>query len=264
MMRVVFIPYAIFLDKNYPVQFPPAYVNLVDKIIVPRGTADFFSSHLPSLQVSKFVELGYPSADYIDVTGEPRDLSGGRHEPTVLWSPHWSVGGSKYSISTFRKTADQVLSLARQAGSKWHWILRPHPVLASRLRGSIGRKGSFLSRWSSLENTSFSQSHFAFDFARADLQILDSLSFLAEFSLTGRPSVFLERKGKQYGNFFNPMGQDFYEANYSLKENLTLSLEDFPLKEPAERAQNRLGMARKYMLPPSGRFDAQVVSEVLG
>lgn len=241
----VFLPYSVFLDRNHTLQFPKEYLRKIGGVATPHGTAEVFGRHLPKKLGQKFWELGYLSSDFFLKSAPTEDVS--NRKVRVLWSPHWSTGDTSFQISTFDSSKTGILGFARAHQSRFDWVLRPHPNL---LRNESARV--FIEEWDQLSNTSISLGNYTQLFRDVDLQILDSVSFLAEFSLTGRRSIFLRRSDKDYGQYFNPLGDAFLAMNSSRSlEGALANLENYA-PESAQEMAVRQKEARHFLGPPRG------------
>lgn len=136
-------------------------------------------------------------------------VAGGSGPRRVVWAPHHSLSPRSLRLGTFDWSGPAMLQLAR-THPELAFVLRPHPNLWAALDGwRPGGSSAFLKDWAALPNTALSQDGDALPvLAGAAALITDSVSFMAEFMLTGRPILRLTRSDatplSAYGQLLQP------------------------------------------------------------
>ena len=155
------------------------------------------AAQTPATRARQFVATGHPTADILSAGARLGPDPG--HRFTVLWSAHHSVGDDWIRFGTFAEAAPQMVEQARNH-PEWDFVFSAHPALLTKmdeheppLSGPL--VADFRREWGSLRNASvFGGGDYADQFRNSDVLVCDGVSWLAEYQLTDRPVVFLERE----------------------------------------------------------------------
>ncbi len=115
----------------------------------------------------------------------------------LLWTPHHSIEKNTWlQFATFQDNCLLFIELAKRLGDKIHIRLRPHPILFIKMKKTNPRLFTrFIREWEKLSNTSIDDYWDQIpSFEWSDALITDGVSFLAEYPLTNKPSIFIKRK----------------------------------------------------------------------
>lgn len=164
------------------------------------------------------VVVGHPRLDAIasacrDAKAKPQDV--GARPYRILWAPHHSVGADWLRFGTFPEHWRAIVDFTR-AEHDVEVMLRGHHLLFQSLR-DFGRMSSeeieaFRMEWMSLPNASVdTDPSYVDSFAWSDALLTDGVSFLAEYQLTQKPLIFIEREGHVP---FTPIGEMAAEGCY--------------------------------------------------
>lgn len=145
------------------------------------------------------VASGYPKFDaYAAPVKKHYWKSNSPHIKRIIWAPHYSVNTlSVINFGTFFTYAQKLLDLARSNTNHIEFIIKPHPALKSQC-AKLGLPtqifDDYINTWDSLPNTSVVTDGDYLDlFKTSDAIILDSLSFISEYMITGKPMCFLSK-----------------------------------------------------------------------
>ena len=198
--RPCYIPYGLDLVVEVGVARSHELHHSAWRIFVPsQGHVEFYRNHALNAGVN-VVAVGHPRLDEIAEAARrsaaQRGTQAGRPF-RLLWAPHHSVGGDWLNFGTFPHVCNDVIAYA-QAHADVLVCLRVHHILYAILRNdkimTQEEIDEFLRIWNGLPNTSLDEDpSYVGSFAWADALLTDGLSFLAEFQLTEKPLVFLER-----------------------------------------------------------------------
>jgi len=153
------------------------------------------------------VRSGSPALDHWD------EYSGRAPVPTVMWCPWWSTNGKmtgKAGYSTFLVTWRSMLA-EFEARPHMRFIFRPHPLLMEHMRAqrlwSELDEQEFEQRMGALPTVTVANSFLASShipqFEQAWAMVTDGVSYLGEFSYTGKPLLLTEAPGNMG---WNPVG----------------------------------------------------------
>ena len=209
------------------------------------------------IQARNVVVTGHPRLDEIvKAVNAGRETRCLQDRPfRVLWAPHHSVGTEWLRFGTFHYTSQTILRFAHE-NSDIHFVLRQHHILYEMLVQfniySQEQVDEFLMCWERLPNTSFDEDpSYVRSFAESDILLTDGVSFLAEYQVTLKPVVFIERKDHIAWTSFGERTLEGVYAFYDIGEALRkiLSLKN---GEEDERYSARRKLAEMMMPFPEG------------
>ena len=135
----------------------------------------------------------------------------------IIYAPHFSfhTPSRHTTISSFDENGLEMLAFA-QAHPKYKWVFKPHPALASNLRGELkwsdDQIQAYYDAWGQLGAIS-TDSNYITLFRHSAALITDSASFLCEYPPSGHPLIRLIPK-----HFDFPMRPGFGELVSTLYE----------------------------------------------
>lgn len=196
--KTVFVPYSVFLDNNYKSQFPMTSISDVSVVATYRGMPKTATSHLERRLRKRFCATGYPPMATIASNAVPlSERQSGLGPPTrFIWAPHWSVDAGRYATASIALGAEVVESLVRDSETGAEVLIRQHPFLfrwAESHGGQAARQAMELIQQTVAQSDriQFATGDYRDLFRDADAILLDSISFTAEFQLSGKPVVFI-------------------------------------------------------------------------
>ncbi|OOR92461.1 hypothetical protein B0181_01615 [Moraxella caviae] len=194
----------------------------------------------------KFVYLGNTKLEHIISSHKPLHNFERTGKINILWCPHHSIDGM-LNLGTFVQNCMDFVWLARQNPQLLHIKLRAHPFLFVKLEAMYPElTARFKQEWAALPNTSVDENwDCVASFSWSDLQITDGLSFLAEYPVIGKPSIFIEKEGHMP---FNANGELAVACNYVAKnmQDVVGYLQDF-LKNKLPVKQEQLTTFRNQI-----------------
>lgn len=185
--------YAIFVENN-------------------KETLEEFHNHA-KLGVTNIVPSGLPKYEYIS-----QKLINNKTEQKaskiILWAPHHSFSSNLLGFATFIESYKRILEEIIFFG--FSLIFRPHPLFEKKLlesnKISLEEYSEFKKTIEETPNFSFSQIADPIDdFNRSDMLLIDGISMLATYQLTGKPIVWID--SEQHA-LFTRMGQTMIESVY--------------------------------------------------
>lgn len=162
------------------------------------------------------IASGYPKLDaYSQAVKKQYWKTSSPDIKRIIWAPHYSIDtGTRINFSTFMLYCEQMFYLARSCKDHIEIILKPHPALKSHcLRMGVDREtfDGYMQAWSSLPNASIVTGGDYIDlFMTSDAMLLDSLGFISEYLVTGKPLCFLSKYKTfdELSTYFNDYGKE--------------------------------------------------------
>lgn len=166
----------------------------------------------------------------------------------IIWAPHHLDA----PLSNFLEYKDLFLSFA-QNRTDIQFAFRPHPGLKGSLQRIAGwdekKINEYYQSWQSLPNAFISEGDFADLFLSSDAMILDSVSFIAEYFLTGKPALIQTPKQNDFP--FNDFCKKLKEANYKSKDwnDILNFINEIVIKGNDTKKKDRLDILKRDFMP---------------
>lgn len=174
----------------------------------------------------------------------------------IIWAPHHLDA----PLSNFLEYHELFLKLAEN-DTNIQIAFRPHPGLKGSLKRMLHwsdeRIADYWQRWADLPNAFVSEGKFVPLFQYSDAMILDSISFLAEYMLTGKPALAHRPHAKDFP--FNAFGQELRSHLYHAEswEDTLVFIDNVVIKGNDEKREERLNYVKSNLYPPNGRTAAE-------
>lgn len=244
--------------------------NLVDKFFLPSEkqipyVKSCMSNHGANLAVTGSMKI----ERIFDGNYVPKDVWKPQNtmKKRIIWAPHHEDKTPKdmYQYDAFYDLCDLMFEIAYKYKDDIQIAFKPHPLLKTKLYRYWGEKTTeeYYQRWDTIENGQLETGEFIDLFLTSDAMILDSISFIAEYSATKKPSLFTV--GSHSRPMYNSFGQELYEMMYhaSAKENLYKQLSDFienvVIMGNDILYEQRASFVNKYIAPPNNKTAAENV-----
>jgi hypothetical protein len=198
-----YVPYSFMLFRGIDRQYRRPFHNELWKYFCPTPIHLQMAQKAAEDKGENVVVTGYPKMDFFLKKPNDKDThpsvapSGGQRKKRIIWAPHWTVTGNigGNDVGTFMTYAE-VFYLYCKETPEIDFILKPHPnlwhsVVKEKLL-SAEELESWLACWNALPNATVMDEGNYFDlFAGSDAMILDSGSFIAEYTYTQKPMLYL-------------------------------------------------------------------------
>lgn len=206
------------------------------------------------------VFLGSPKMDTLLPRHQYKNVwkTGNTHKK-VIWAPHHYDA----PFSNFLECADLFLALAEKYKDKIEFCFRPHPGLKFSLVNkniwSQEQVDNYYKRWQELENGHVSSGEFVDLFYTSDAMILDSIAFIAEYSFTNKPALFVNKPDQTMS--FNTFGQAIKENIYNCYDvnDIEKFIKDVVLSGNDTKARVRGQFVLDNMIPPNNKTASENV-----
>ena len=120
----------------------------------------------------------------------------------IIWAPHHTIPnfGANLDYSTFLDYYSFMLDVASRYKDQAIFSFKPHPILRSKLNlpevWGKERTDKYFDLWENGENTQLNEAEYTDLFMSSDALIHDSGSFMVEYLVTLKPSLFLFKDSK--------------------------------------------------------------------
>lgn len=214
---------------------------------------------------------GSPKLDpIIDPTYTPvdpwKDQSGKKR---IIWAPHHSLKMSAdyAQLCAFFDLSDFMLELAEKYQDSVCFAFKPHPMLKPKLYELWGKRKTdeYYDAWANGVNTQLEDGEFIDLFITSDAMILDSISFVAEYTYTNKPAFFTYAKETRFPT--NRFGTAVLNVLYrntiaeTLNNDINEFIESVVVGGNDINKQIRTEFIQKHMRPANGRLAAENIYE---
>jgi hypothetical protein len=192
-----YVPYAI-MTVNYEFINNLDFHNLVWKIFSETLMHKKIAIQEQKNNGKNSIVTGYPGFDQLLMNKKPKDVWKNKNSTLkkIIWAPHHSMNELN-KVSNFLEYYDFFLELAENYKDKLQIAFKPHHLLKVKLEEDNywGKEKTavYFDKWKDLENGQFENADYIDLFLTSDALIHDCGSFLAEYLITGKPSLFMVR-----------------------------------------------------------------------
>lgn len=143
----------------------------------------------------------------------------------IIWAPHHSLGGFEYEsivYGNFIEMHEYMFKLAEQYQDKIQIAFKPHPLLREKLEAiwGLARTDEYYTRWKLLNNGQLETGEYTDLFKNSDALIHDSSSFIVEYQIINKPSLFMVRNERKIIEDLNVFGKRaFYSQELGYNYN---------------------------------------------
>ena len=253
-----YMPYAYFLADNMEHHFNQKMSNLVYMFFAPSPIEISLLnkySLINGINICK-IFLGYPKTAKLIHSNKSSITDiwkiSDRNVKRIIWAPHHLWAG----YSNFLEYKDYMLELIKIYEGKIQIAFKPHPALYDSLvevaKWAKQDVEIYYSKWAD----AYPQAQLVTDnwidlFLTSDAMILDSISFMAEYSLTGKPSCVITRLSNgQRVMKFNEAGEKLLQILYNASNisELTGFIDDIVLgKNDYKKIERDIFMKENYV-----------------
>lgn len=189
-----------------------------------------------------------------------------KYKYKVIYAPHHRVSESDMLTATFIQYADFFLNLVKCTQDTILWSFKPHPHLKSKLYRleSWGkeRTDNYYKFWEESSNTQLNESDYISLFLQSDAMILDSYSFLAEYTFTEKPMLYLMKDSVE--KLMSGFGLDCLDTHYkAYNEQDILKFIENVRTEQDPLLVKRQDLIRDYCNSLGKNNDLKVVLDIL-
>lgn len=116
----------------------------------------------------------------------------------IIWAPHHSIGGfddETIIYGNFMDMYELMFELAFKYKDQIQIAFKPHPLLREKLEKLWGtpKTTEYYEKWANLDNGQLEEGSYVDLFKNSDALIHDSSSFMVEYQLLNKPTLFIVR-----------------------------------------------------------------------
>lgn len=194
-----------------------AYKDYYESDLLYDVAQSYRMDHVPN-----FSSLGSPKLDYYfeehELIKSPWKYNGSYKR--IIWAPHFSFKetGNTYIVASFLEICDFMVDIAKKYQDRIEFIFKPHPLLRHELERywNIEKINAYYAIWDNMPNTQFFNGSYPELFVTSDAMIFDSISFILEYFMTGKPAIYTVCQNAKLA--FNRFGEEIYRHVYHTKE----------------------------------------------
>jgi len=254
-----YVPYGFMIANIQDSQYNQLFHNLIWKSFyettIHKGMAQRYARN----RGRNVVVTGYPACDvFIDREYKPRDVwkSTNKRLKRIIWAPHHTIekDDKQLGYSTFLQYHQFFLDLAEKYKDKIQLAFKPHPILKNKLylHPDWGNEKTdvYYSHWNTLLNGQLEVGVYEDLFLTSDALILDSISFIAEYLYTSKPSLFVfsDSNPQHEFNEFGRLAINQLYLAYMDKDILNF-IEKIVLSEKDSMRDQRTTFLNEYLRP---------------
>lgn len=252
-----YVPYAVMTTNNrnfYDLDFH----NLVWKIFCETNIHKQVASEIQRIKGRNLIVTGYPGSDNLIFNRENiidvwkiKD----RNVKRIIWAPHHLMHELN-KMSNFLEYSDIFLEIAYKYRSKLQIAFKPHPILRMKLNNEPGwgkeKTDEYYIKWDEMENGQYENSDYIDLFLSSDALIHDCGSFITEYLLTNKPSLFMVRN-ENVMEHWSKYGDRALDAHYQSRnlDQVIEFIEEVVLGENDWMKTKRLNFIKDVLLPPN-------------
>ncbi len=135
----------------------------------------------------------------------------------IIWAPHHSLGGflnETIIYGNFLQMYDLMIEIALLYKDKVQIAFKPHPLLKEKLIKLWGAQATddYYRKWDNLPNGQLETGDYVDLFKTSDALIHDSSSFIVEYQILNKPTLFVVRDEEAICKDLNRFGRQFFYA----------------------------------------------------
>jgi CDP-glycerol glycerophosphotransferase (TagB/SpsB family) len=242
--------------------------NKVDRYFMPTEIHKEMAKVTMGNHAKNVHVVGAPKLDiFFDKSYQPKDVwkpQNGKKKKRIIWAPHHSDNfpGNLYQFNAFYEIADFMFEMAEKYKDDIQIAFKPHPMLFPYLVNKKWDKETaeyYYDCWANLENGQLETGDFIDLFLTSDAMILDSISFIAEYTATNKPSLFTVGPTSRVKlNKFGMMNYDvlYHTRGDQLKADIEKFIVDVVINGNDTKKVERTAFVNKHLLPPNGKTAA--------
>jgi len=263
-----YVPYAIMM-VDFEFIYNLKFHNLVWRIFSETPIHKEIASQKQKTKSQNSVLTGYPGFDQLLINKKPNDAVWKNKNPNlkkIIWAPHHSMDELN-KVANFLEYYDFFFELADKYSDKIQIAFKPHHLLRIKLEQEYWGKEKtdiYYNKWAKLANGQCENGDYIDLFLTSDALIHDCGSFMAEYLITEKPSLFMVRN-ESVMEHWNTFGKKVIAAHYQSrnKEQLINFIENVVLNKNDWMKEERNNFVQTNLIPKNKLTASENILEYL-
>ncbi|WP_086245426.1 glycosyltransferase family protein [Campylobacter devanensis] len=240
--------------------------NLVDLYFRPTQVHVEMAQKLMNNKGINVLAVGHPKIDaLLDENTNFNDVWKAQYKPKkrIIWAPHYNANTPKtmYQNDAFYILYDFMLDIAEKYKEEVQFVFRPHPVLYQALEKKWGLEDvkKYYQKWDELDNGQYYAGNFVDLFATSDAMIMDSCSFMAEYTAFNKPlfHTVTQTSRTHLNEFGEILYKNFYTPINELESDIENFIQDVVINGNDYKKEERTEFVKQYF----GKINGKTASE---
>ncbi|KLT70165.1 CDP-glycerol--glycerophosphate glycerophosphotransferase [Flavobacterium sp. ABG] len=264
-----YVPYAV-MTVDFEFVYNLNFHNLVWKIFAETPLHKEIALQKQRNKGRNTIVTGYPGFDPLLINKNPNHTVWKNKNlalKKIIWAPHHSMTELN-RVANFLEYHDFFLELAEKYKDKVQIAFKPHHLLRVKLEQDVNwgkeKTDNYYNKWSSLENGQFDNGDYIALFLTSDALIHDCGSFMGEYLITGKPSLFMVRE-ESVMEYWNVFGEKAVAAHYQSrnKKQVVDFIEKVVLNEKDWMKEERDNFVQNILIPKNRKTASENILEYL-
>ncbi|MBZ4042533.1 CDP-glycerol glycerophosphotransferase family protein [Flavobacterium hibisci] len=263
-----YVPYGI-PTVNYEFAYNLDFHNLLWKIFTETEVHQKIASEKQRNKGINRTVTGYPGFDLLLMKKSQKDVWKNKNPvlKKIIWSPHHLMNELS-KVSNFLEYCDFFLELAIKYKDKLQIAFNPHPLLRVKLENDPNwgkeKTNNYFNKWANLENGQYGDGYYIDLFLTSDALIHDSVSFMSEYLITGKPALFMIRN-ESIMNYWSAFGEKTLAVHYQSRNQKQVIdfIENVVLKENDWMKEQRNNFVQSTLIPKNNQTASENILEYL-
>jgi hypothetical protein len=258
-----YIPYSFMLANLQQSQFNLQFHNFVWRCFYGTPVHKMMAEKYARNKGVNVYASGFPMCDiFFDKNYLPKDVWTNKDKQIkrIIWAPHHTIenNAKKLGYSNFLKYHQDIPNLVEFFEGRIQIAFKPHPLLKFNLYKHPDwgkeRTDAYYQEWQLMNNGQLEEGGYEDLFLTSDALILDSISFISEYTFLNKPSLFLIRDESIFKKF-NEFGEMAFNLLYKAfkKEDIYDFMYKIVLNGEDSLLNRRLLFKEEYLVPPDNQ-----------
>ncbi|HPX76341.1 MAG TPA: CDP-glycerol glycerophosphotransferase family protein [Bacteroidales bacterium] len=258
-----YVPYGFMTIKMKEDQYNQMFHNLVWRCYYETPIHKEMAKNVSHIKAKNVVVTGYPPVDtYLNTSYKPKEVwkNLDTRVKRIIWAPHHTLKAniSMSNYSNFLTYSEFFFELIEKLNHKIQVAFKPHPILKLKLykhpEWGKERTDKYYLRWATTPNCQLEEGDYDDLFLTSDALIHDSISFISEYCLTGKPMLFTVSDNK-VTELFNTFGSKAFQLSYMAYNEVDIVqfVENVVLNGNDSRKNERLTFVNDILKPPNNQ-----------
>lgn len=257
-------PYGFYSANMQGSQYNRMFHHFLDYMFCESPLHVEMAKRYADNQGRNAVATGYAKLDALrdNMRAMPDPWGTGQDVKRIIWAPHFTIMGNPHvqGYSCFLAMAEFMLNLAKQFANHLHFAFKPHPNLKGKLYEhplwGPQRTEEYWRAWAEdIPGALVAETDYMALFQHSDAMILDSISFISEYMVTGKPMLFTVRDESIWKKW-NEYGLQTFNLCYhavNLEQDVSAFLSKIILEQQDALKEERKAFVDRNLVPVGGR-----------